>query len=123
MLNESDAVANVAVKDLAEAKKFYGDVLGLEQIQDSEFGTTYKSGSSRLFVYTTPMAGTAKNTVASWEVADLKKVTEALTGKVEFENYDYPGAEHDGPIHKLGGMQSAWFKDQDGNILGIVQTI
>jgi catechol 2,3-dioxygenase-like lactoylglutathione lyase family enzyme len=122
MLNDSDVVANVAVKDLEVSKKFYGGVLGLELVDDSQFGATYKSGSTKLFVYVTPKAGTAKSTLASWDVADIKKVTQELKDKVEFEHYEFPGAEHDGPIHKLGGMQSAWFTDPDGNILGLVQT-
>lgn len=122
MLKQSDVVANVAVKDLGVSKKFYNEVLGLEIIDDGDFGMTFKSGSSRLFVYTTPMAGTAKSTVASWDVKDIKAEVAELDGKVEFEHYDYPGAEHDGPIHILGGMKAAWFKDPDGNVLGLVQT-
>jgi catechol 2,3-dioxygenase-like lactoylglutathione lyase family enzyme len=121
MLNESDVVANVAVKDLAAAKKFYTETLGLEIIHDGEFGTTFKSGATRLFVYPTPNAGTAKSTVANWDVKDIKSIVKQLDGKVEFERYEYPGAEHDGPIHILGGIKSMWFKDPDGNVLGVME--
>jgi catechol 2,3-dioxygenase-like lactoylglutathione lyase family enzyme len=122
MLKDFDLVANIAVKDKAVSKKFYGETLGLVQIDESDFGVTYKSGASRLFVYPAPTAGTNQATAASWEVPDIKAVTGSLEGKVEFEHYEYPGAEHDGPIHTMGGMSAAWFKDPDGNILGIVQT-
>jgi catechol 2,3-dioxygenase-like lactoylglutathione lyase family enzyme len=119
MLSDSDVIANVAVKDLAVSKKFYSGTLGLKLVDDSDFGLTYKSGSGRLFVYVTPMAGTAKSTCASWEVKDIKKATDELAGKVKFEHYDFPGAKHDGHVHIMGGMKAAWFRDPSGNILGL----
>ncbi|HVO86245.1 MAG TPA: VOC family protein [Candidatus Binatia bacterium] len=121
MLNESEVVANVAVKDVKKAKQFYENTLGLEVVDDADFGVTFKSGAtSRLFVYPTPMAGTAKSTCATWEVRDIKKVTNQLSSKgVEFEHYEFPGAEHEGPIHIMQGNRAAWFKDPDGNILGL----
>lgn len=122
MLNDSDVVANVAVKDMGVSKEFYSGVLGLEIVDENDFVTTYKSGATQFFVYVTPKAGTAQSTLATWEVKDIKKVTEELKDKVKFEHYEFPGAEHDGPIHIMGGMKSAWFTDPDGNILGINQS-
>jgi catechol 2,3-dioxygenase-like lactoylglutathione lyase family enzyme len=119
-LRDCDVVANVAVKDLAASKDFYQNKLGLELTDDHDFGATFKSGNTQLFVYPTPKAGTAQSTCAHWRVKDLKKITDDLTAKgIEFEHYDYDGAQYDGPIHILGGMKAAWFKDPDGNVLGL----
>lgn len=123
MLKDSEVMAMVAVKDLTKAEDFYSNTLGLQPIAKHEFGITYECGGSKLFVYPTPTAGTAKSTAATWNVKDISAVVKELDGKVEFEHYDYPGAEHDGPVHILGGMKSAWFKDPDGNILGINQIV
>jgi len=120
MLNDCDVVANVAVKDIEVAKKFYTDTLELNQVSEEPFGVTYKSGSGRLFVYPTPTAGTAQSTCATWEVKDIKQVTESLANKgIKFEHYEFPGAKHEGPVHIMGGTRAAWFKDPDGNLLGL----
>ena len=99
-------MAMVPVKDLDKAKDFYSQTLGLKPTAEHQFGITYVCGGGQMFVYPTPTAGTAKSTVATWEVKDLSALVKELDGKVEFEHYDYPGAEHDGPIHILGGMKS-----------------
>lgn len=119
MLKDSEVMAMVAVKDLAKAEDFYSNTLGLKAVDKHEFGITYECGGSKLFVYPTPTAGTAQSTLATWNVKDIKAVVKELEGKVDFEHYEYPGAEHDGPIHILAGMKSAWFKDPDGNTLGL----
>ena len=121
MLQDSKVMAMVPVKDLAKAKSFYNDVLGLSPTKEHDFGITYVCGGAEMFVYPTPKAGTAQSTVATWEVKDIKAATSQLEGRVEFEHYEYPGAEHDGPIHIMGGSKAAWFKDPDGNILGLSQ--
>jgi predicted enzyme related to lactoylglutathione lyase len=120
MLSDSDVYAMVPVKDIKEAEKFYSETLGLNKTDENMAGITYKCGRSRLFVYPTPMAGTAKSTVATWEVADIAKVVEELKSKdIEFEHYEFPGAEYEGDVHIMGGNRAAWFKDLDGNILGL----
>lgn len=121
MLQNSKVMAMVPVKDLAKAKGFYNNVLGLKPANEHDFGITYICGGGQMFVYPTPKAGTAQSTVATWEVKDISAMVKELDGKVEFEHYEYPGAEHDGPIHIMGGMRAAWFKDPDGNILGLNQ--
>jgi len=122
MLGDKNVMTNVAVKDIAESKKFYGETLGLKVEKDSDYGTTYSSGSDggKLFVYPAPTAGSGKATVATWEVEDIKDVVSKLQEhNLEFEHYEFPGAEHDGPIHIMGGAKAAWFRDPSGNILGL----
>jgi catechol 2,3-dioxygenase-like lactoylglutathione lyase family enzyme len=123
MLNDSNVMAMAAVKDLDEAKKFYGETLGLNQVDENPGGVTYASGSGQLFVYPTPNAGTNQATTATWEVSDIEAVVEDLAGKgVAFEHYEMPGATITGHVHDWEGEKAAWFKDPSGNILGLTQS-
>lgn len=121
MFNEGNVVATIAVKDLAAGKKFYGETLGLAQVDENPGGVTYRSGNGKVFVYQAPSsAGTGQATCAFWDVNDLEAVVAELNGKgVSFEHYDLPGGVREGDIHVMGPMKSAWFKDPDGNVLGV----
>ncbi len=120
MLNQSTVIAMVAVKDIDKAKEFYGGTLGLELVDDDQGGLAYKSGSGQVFVYPTPKAGTNQATSATWLVDDIDGVVQDLKGKgIEFEHYEFPGAEIKNDVHIMGEMRAAWFKDPDGNILGL----
>ncbi|MER8961929.1 VOC family protein [Mesorhizobium sp. M0701] len=123
MLANSNATANLAVKDLAKAKAFYEGVLGLKEVHN-EGGEliVYKSGDTSINVYRSNFAGTNKATAVTWTVGDeLGKIVEALKSKgVTFEHYDMPGLTLEGDVHVGQGMKVAWFKDLDGNILNLV---
>jgi catechol 2,3-dioxygenase-like lactoylglutathione lyase family enzyme len=120
MLGEANVAATVAVSDITKAKEFYGQTLGLKQTDENPGGVTYVSGGGKLFVYQAPTAGSGQATCASWEVANIEEVVKELSGKgVTFEHYDMPGGQRNGDIHVMGDMKAAWFKDPDGNILGL----
>ena len=120
MLNDNTVIAMVAVKDLDKAKEFYSKTLGLKQVDENPGGVAYQSGTGRVFVYPTPMAGTNKATSATWMVDDIEAVVKDLKGKgLEFEEYDFPGAKVEDSVHTMGSTKAAWFKDPDGNILGL----
>lgn len=121
MLSDKDAAANVAVKDLETARKFYADKLGLKQIaaHDKEL-IVFKSGRSTINVYRSQFAGTNKATAVTWDVDNVENtVRELKTKGISFEHYDMPGMKREGDIHIGGNMKVAWFKDPDGNILNI----
>lgn len=122
MLGHTDAVANVAVKNLDAARMFYRDTLGLTQVdQEGDEFIVFKSGKSLLNVYRSDYAGTNKATAVTWTVDNVRDEVKALKGKgVAFEHYDLPGTKLDGDIHVAGEMQVAWFKDPDGNILNLI---
>jgi catechol 2,3-dioxygenase-like lactoylglutathione lyase family enzyme len=122
MLSDKDAVANVAVKNLDAAKKFYEGTLGLKQVHD-EGGEllVYKSGNTVLNVYVSRFAGTNKATAVTWSVDKIEDEVRALKNKgVTFEHYEMPGLKLQGDIHVGGDMKVAWFKDPDGNIMNLV---
>jgi catechol 2,3-dioxygenase-like lactoylglutathione lyase family enzyme len=122
MLGNSNVGVTIAVSDLDAAKRFYGEVLGLEQVNEDPGGVSYKSGNSRVYVYPSDMAGTNKATYAGWSVTDIEAVVEELKAKgVSFEQYDdMPGVTRQGDIHVMGdSFKAAWFKDPTGNILAL----
>ncbi|PLC03830.1 glyoxalase [Variovorax sp. RO1] len=123
MLGNIDAVANLAVKDMTVARRFYEDTLGLAQV-DSEGDevAVYQSGNTRVQVYRSSFAGTNQATAVSWQVgADIERLVAALKAKgVRFEHYDMPGTKREGDLHVADGMKMAWFKDPDGNILHLI---
>ena len=123
MLTETDAVANLAAKDLARARRFYEGTLGFEPVH-SEGGEliVYRSGKTVFNLYRSEFTGTNQATALTWAVGDrIEAVVEALAGKgIAFQHYDLPGMRREGDIHIAGDMKVAWFKDPDGNILNIV---
>jgi catechol 2,3-dioxygenase-like lactoylglutathione lyase family enzyme len=122
MLGNKDAVANLAVKDLAAARKFYEGTLGLKQVDaEGDEVIVYASGNSRINVYRSQYAGTNQATALTWTVDDVEGEVRALKAKgVSFEHYDMPGIELQEDVHVAGDMKVAWFKDPDGNILNII---
>jgi catechol 2,3-dioxygenase-like lactoylglutathione lyase family enzyme len=123
MLRDKDAIANLAVKDLSKAKQFYEGTLDFDPVgREGDEVIVYRSGNTTFNVYRSKEAGTNKATALTWRVGDtVKAVAQALKAKgVTFEHYDMPGLTLEGDVHVGYGMQVAWFKDPDGNILNIV---
>lgn len=124
MLGKQNAVATVAVRNLAAAKKFYEGALGLKAIDaEGDEVVVYETGGSRLNVYRSQFAGTNKATAVTWSVDDVEGEVKTLKSKgVAFEHYDMPGLKVQGDLHVAEGedMKVAWFKDPDGNIFSIV---
>lgn len=123
MLGDKDAAANIAVKNLEVAKKFYRDTLGLTQVgsEGSEL-IIFRSGNSMINVYRSKYAGTNQATALTWVVGDdVESVVQALKAKgISFEHYDMPDITREGDVHIGGNMKVAWFKDPDRNILNII---
>jgi catechol 2,3-dioxygenase-like lactoylglutathione lyase family enzyme len=122
MLGDKDAAANIAVKNLEKAKKFYEDTLGLTQIgSEGQEAITFRSGNSIINVYQSQYAGTNKATAVTWVVGqNVEGFVQQLKAKgIAFEHYDMPGVTRNGDVHVAEDMKVAWFKDPDGNILNI----
>ncbi len=122
MLNDKDASANIAVKNLEVSKKFYEDTLGLTQVgAEGEELLVFKSGNTTIYVYQSQNAGTNQATTLTWVVGEALEdiIRELKTKGVTFEHYDMPDMTREGDVHVFGDMKVAWFKDPDGNILNI----
>jgi catechol 2,3-dioxygenase-like lactoylglutathione lyase family enzyme len=123
MLGKTNASANIAVKDLPAAKKFYEETLGLVQVDaEGDEVIVMKSGDTLINVYRSQFAGTNKATAVTWAVGDeMDRIVKELNAKgVTFEHYDMPGTKLEGDIHVGYGMKVAWFRDPDGNILNLI---
>jgi len=124
MFGDTNAVANLAVKNLETAKTFYEDTIGLKPIDgEGDELIVFKSGNTTINVYRSQYAGTNKATAVTWALDDLEGAVRMLKAKgVNFEHYDLPGMSRQGDVHVCGDMKVAWFKDPDGNILNIVSS-
>jgi catechol 2,3-dioxygenase-like lactoylglutathione lyase family enzyme len=123
MLADKNAVATLGVKDLARARAFYENTLGLPVSGGMEMGVVlFRTGSTNLLVYESSFAGTNQATAVTWTLGgEVDATVEALRQKgVTFEHYDMPDIKREGDVHIGGGMRMAWFKDPDGNIICLV---
>lgn len=126
MLENATLVAALPASDLERAKKWYSETLGLEpEVEDPFGGAMYLIGGSRFLVYESEFAGTNKATAAGIEVGhdEFDDVVAHLRQKgAKFEDVDFGEMGHteDGVIQSEdGSMKGAWFKDSEGNILGL----
>ena len=125
MLKRSRIVPYIPVADVARARKFYEDKIGLTPKETYAGGVIYECGSgSWVFMYPTRGAGTSKASTAFWSVDDVEaEVAELRARGVTFEDYDMPGLKTVNGIATAGGARTAWFKDSEGNILAISQRL
>jgi predicted enzyme related to lactoylglutathione lyase len=115
--------AYLPAKDLERARQFYEKKLGFTPKEELNGGVVYTFGDhTACFLYPTPNAGTSKASQAFWSVDDLdREVAELKSRGVTLEQYDMPGMK-DG-VMTSDGAKAAWFKDTEGNILAMVQTL
>src|SRR4051812_25089907 len=103
MLGAEDAVATVAVRDIAAAGSFYEKTLGLKKLDSGEKSVLiFQTGSSKLQVYQSQFAGTNQATAVTWPADDVGAVARDLKSRgVTFERYDFPNAVHEGDVHVM----------------------
>lgn len=123
MLSTSVVTPCLPAVDAARAKKFYTKSLGLKFIKDDvSGGMLFEAGQgSKIYVY--PRAATkADHTAASFSVEDIAAEVKALKAKgVKFEEYNTDQIKTVDSIATWGPVKAAWFKDSEGNILGLDQ--
>jgi catechol 2,3-dioxygenase-like lactoylglutathione lyase family enzyme len=122
MLKADDAFSGFSVNDLDEAKKFYGETLGVA-VETVPAGLMLKIGHG-ILVYPKPNHEPASYTMLNFRVDDIDKAVDDLMGKgVKFEHYpgltDQKGVAR-GIAHDRG-PDIAWFKDPAGNIVSVLQ--
>jgi catechol 2,3-dioxygenase-like lactoylglutathione lyase family enzyme len=127
VLSNAEVSPMIAVADVARAKSFYRDTLGFSVGEERPTGIRFECGRGTfLIVYPSPSAGTARSTVAGFQVDDLEATMADLRSRgVEFENYDSPGLKTKDGVAELGPLRVrvSWFKDPEGNILSIVERV
>jgi catechol 2,3-dioxygenase-like lactoylglutathione lyase family enzyme len=122
VLNGSSLIAFVGVADLARARTFYEQVLGLEIVSVDQFAIAAKISGTILRITKVPAVTAAAYTVLGFAVADIEAKTDALVAQgVVLERFAFLGEAQDakGIWTSPSGARVAWFKDRDGNLLSI----
>ena len=122
MLKNAPIVPYLPAADIARARKFYEEKVGLVAREEVAGGVIYECGNgSWVFLYPSGGAGTSKASQAFWQVDDVEaEVADLRSRGVVFEEYDLPGVKTVNGIATGGGAMAAWFKDSEGNILAVV---
>jgi len=125
MLQNSPLYAYIPVRDVNRARRFYEGKLGLKPKREVEGGVVYEFGrGTACFLYPTPNAGSSKASQAFWQVEDLRREVDELRQRgIKFEEYHQPDMRTENGIFTGGGAKAAWFKDSEGNILALVQSM
>ena len=126
MLQQSPMYSYIPAKDIARARRFYEDKLGLRPTEETNGGVVYRfGGGTAAFLYPTPNAGTSQASQAFWSVEDVDATIRWLKERgVQFERYgDIPGERSPQGAVTAGGAKAAWFKDSEGNIMALIQTL
>ena len=121
MFENTKAFSGFSVDDLAAAKKFYGEVLGLKTSERYGLLTLHLAGGRDTLIYPKPDHAPATYTILNFAVDDIDAAVDELTSRgVELVKYDGLGQDDKG-INRAGGPYIAWFKDPAGNILAVLQ--
>jgi catechol 2,3-dioxygenase-like lactoylglutathione lyase family enzyme len=120
MLGSARVNPTLPVVDMERAKKFYLDTLGLKLVSEMEGGTVLQAGEGSVLLLYPRGATTADHTVAGFSVDNVEETVKEMKAKgVAFEEYDFPGLKTVDSIASFGEAKAAWFKDTEGNILGL----
>lgn len=123
MLGATMVVPTLPVSDLEQARSFYGDVLGLTALWENPASIRWRCGdASELSTFKRP--GTATDhTLAHFEVTDIEATVRDLEAKgVAFIDYTEGPLVTANHIAQMGPARGAWFRDPDGNTLGLRQS-
>jgi catechol 2,3-dioxygenase-like lactoylglutathione lyase family enzyme len=131
LLSESKVATRLPAQDLERARRFYAEKLGLEPVEERPGGLKYQCRNGYFVLFKSRGAASGEHTQMAWEVDDIETVvTELRKRGVVFEEYDLPGlktvngiAEVSGNYPSSGGIgeRGFWFRDSEGNLLGVGQ--
>ena len=125
LLKTATPKAALPVEDLARAKAYYRDKLGLEPTREVEGALFYEgSGNSGFLLFPTSGRPSGQHTQMAWFVTDIAATVAELKRRgVRFEEYDFPGLKTIDGVADLGYEKSAWFRDSEGNLLALGQLV
>ena len=116
------AEATLPASDLERAKDFYAERLGLEAKSEDKTGVHFVVGGTRFRLFRSGGSASGSHTQLALIVNDIDAQVQTLRGRgLSFEEYDYPNLKTVGGIADLGYARAAWFKDSEGNLLGIAE--
>src|SRR6185503_19587259 len=90
-LRDGGVSTRLPAQDLARARAFYADKLGLEPVEERPGGLHYRCGAGTFALYHSAGTPSGTHTQMGWKVADIDAVVEWLRGRgVVFEEVDVP---------------------------------
>ncbi|UYQ66198.1 VOC family protein [Streptomyces peucetius] len=133
ILARSRVATRLPAQDLDRARRFYSEALGLDPVDERPGGLLYRCGGVDFVVFRSHGTSPGTFTQMAWEVDDIETVVSELKRRgVAFEDVDVPGfrtedgiAEIEGNYPSKGarGERGAWFRDSEGNMLGIGEPV
>ena len=132
MLRNGRVATRLPAQDLERARAFYAEKLGLEPEEERDGGLRYLCAGGEFALFASRGSSSGDHTQMGWEVDDIEATVRELRARgVVFEEYDLPGlrtvdsiAEIEGNYPSKGnGERGAWFRDSEGNMLGIGQPV
>jgi|ERR1700683_4139054 catechol 2,3-dioxygenase-like lactoylglutathione lyase family enzyme len=122
MLNSCKMTGFILTKDYEKARAFYEGKLGFEFVSLDQFALVMKTEQNMIRISKVPDFTPLQSTVLGWEVKDIVAVAKWLAGRgVAMEKYPFVQDKELGIWSAPGGAKVAWFKDPDGNVLGMGQ--
>src|SRR5271167_3847691 len=120
-LSKSDIIAFVTIVDVARAKHFYGEIVGLRLVsEEPPFALVFDANGIMLRLVMAKELPPRFGTALGWRVADLPAaVSELQRAGVSFERFPGMQQDHLGIWTAPTGAKVAWFKDPDGNLLSV----
>ena len=121
MFADTKAFSGFAVPDIEQARRFYGDTLGIEVTEENGLLTLHLAGGDRpTLIYPKPDHEPATYTILNFPVEDVEQAVDELTSRgVAIERYEGSGQDKKG-IMRGQGPDIAWFKDPAGNVLSVL---
>ncbi|MGW5973346.1 VOC family protein [Streptomyces sp. NPDC055186] len=134
LLAQGRVATRLPAQDLERARRFYSEKLGLEPVDERPGGLLYRCGGTEFAVFRSAGASSGAFTQMGWQVDDIEAVVAELRRRgVVFEVVDLPGfrtaedgiAEIEGNYPSKGarGERAVWFRDSEGNLLGIGEPV
>ena len=133
MLARGKIASRLPAQDLERARRFYSEKLGPDPVEERPGGLRYEGSSGDFALFQSAGGPSGEHTQMGWEVEDIDATVAELRGRgVEFLEYDFPGlktvngiADIEGNYPSKGGVgeRAAWFRDSEGNLLGVGQPI
>jgi catechol 2,3-dioxygenase-like lactoylglutathione lyase family enzyme len=125
MFKDSHAFSGFSTNDIAKAKEFYGQTLGLEVTDENGMLTLHLAGGGSVLIYPKKNHEPATFTVLNFPVKEIGEAADALIqAGIQFERYEGSNQDERGiarPAKPEDGPSIAWFKDPAGNILSILE--
>ena len=123
MFRDTKAFSGFSVDDVAAARAFYADTLGLDATEDNGMLTLRSAGGTNVLIYPKDNHEPATYTVLNFPVDDIEAAVDQLSARgVTFERYEGTPLETDAKgIFRGGGPLIAWFTDPAGNVLSVIE--